>query len=55
LRATFGRFGNINRVKILEHKNCAFVNFDDVDSAVRARAELNNSMLGGVQIRVRLF
>lgn len=52
LQQAFAKFGAITRVKILTHKNCAFVNFEKLESAQRARNEMNNSMLGGQQIRV---
>lgn len=41
LNVIFGRFGTIESSRVLTHKNCGFVNFDTVDSAVRARAQLN--------------
>lgn len=41
LQAVFGVFGKIESARVLVQKNCGFVNFDDVDSAIRARAAMN--------------
>ncbi|KAI9474155.1 MAG: armadillo-type protein [Benjaminiella poitrasii] len=37
LHAMFSRFGTIESVRVLSHKNCGFINFERVESAVRAR------------------
>lgn len=39
LRAIFGRFGTIENVTILEDKGCAFVDFEEEQSAVRAQQQ----------------
>ena len=39
LRAIFGRFGAIENVTILEDKGCAFVDFEEEQSAVRAQQQ----------------
>jgi protein JSN1 len=41
LEAIFRNFGNIESTRVLTHKNCGFVNFEMLDSAVRARSSLN--------------
>jgi protein JSN1 len=41
LQAIFGGFGKIESARVLVQKNCGFVNFEDIDSAIRAKALLN--------------
>ena len=41
LQAIFGNFGKIESARVLVQKNCGFVNFEEVDSAIRAKALLN--------------
>ena len=41
LEALFGRHGKIESSRVLMHKNCGFVNFENVDSARLARAKFN--------------
>ncbi|ETN46568.1 uncharacterized protein HMPREF1541_00753 [Cyphellophora europaea CBS 101466] len=41
LDAIFSRFGPIESTRVLTHKNCGFVNFENADNAVRARQILN--------------
>lgn len=41
LDAIFGRYGPIESTRVLTHKNCGFVNFERVESAVQAKALLN--------------
>ena len=41
LQAIFGTFGEIESSRVLVHKNCGFVNYKDVDCAIRAKASLN--------------
>ena len=41
LQAIFGNFGKIESTRVLVQKNCGFVNFEDVDCAIRAKAVLN--------------
>ena len=42
LHVIFGNFGQIDSSRILTHKNCGFVNYVKLESAVRARAQLDN-------------
>jgi protein JSN1 len=37
----FQGFGNVESARVLTHKNCGFVNFNSVDSAIQARSNLN--------------
>ena len=41
LQAIFGVFGKIESTRVLVQKNCGFVNYDDIDCAIRAKASLN--------------
>lgn len=41
LDAIFSRFGPIESTRVLTHKNCGFVNFENGDHAIRARHVLN--------------
>lgn len=41
LNVIFSNFGTIESTRVLTHKNCGFVNFENMDSAVRARSQLN--------------
>lgn len=41
LQAIFGVHGEIESARVLMHKNCGFVNFEKVESAVKAKASLN--------------
>ena len=41
LQAIFGSFGRIESARVLVQKNCGFVNFEEVDAAIRAKALLN--------------
>jgi len=41
LNVIFNNFGPIESARVLTHKNCGFVNFENLDSAVRAKSQLN--------------
>ncbi|OJJ47956.1 hypothetical protein ASPZODRAFT_131578 [Penicilliopsis zonata CBS 506.65] len=41
LEAIFGMYGKIESTRVLTHKNCGFVNFERLDSAIQARSLLN--------------
>ncbi|KAJ5815451.1 hypothetical protein N7474_007228 [Penicillium riverlandense] len=41
LEAIFGMYGKIESTRVLTHKNCGFVNFERIESAVQARSLLN--------------
>ncbi|KAF2219038.1 hypothetical protein BDZ85DRAFT_244004 [Elsinoe ampelina] len=42
LNVIFSQFGPIESSRVLTHKSCGFVNFENVDSAVQAKAQLHN-------------
>lgn len=41
LDAIFAVFGKIDSARVLSHKNCGFVNFDNTESAIKAKAAFN--------------
>ncbi|OQE25075.1 hypothetical protein PENSTE_c006G08631 [Penicillium steckii] len=41
LEAIFGMYGKIESTRVLTHKNCGFVNFERIESAVQAKSLLN--------------
>ncbi|XTI82983.1 hypothetical protein V2W45_72189 [Cenococcum geophilum] len=41
LNVIFNTFGSIESTRVLTHKNCGFVNFENLDSAVQAKSQLN--------------
>lgn len=41
LKVIFEPYGKIESVRVLTHKSCGFVNFENLESAVRARSQLN--------------
>lgn len=43
LDVIFGKFGTIESSRVLTHKNCGFVNFESLESAVLAKSQLNGS------------
>lgn len=52
LRTCFDRFGAIERVKLFPQKNCAFINFVELNSALAAKAEMNGFPLFGQMLKV---
>lgn len=54
LDAIFGRYGNIESTRVLTHKNCGFVNFENIENAVQARQALNGKEIfpGAGQVRI---
>ncbi|KAG1046595.1 hypothetical protein G6F43_010925 [Rhizopus delemar] len=44
---TFSTFGAIESVRVLPHKNCAFINFFNVEEAVMAKRALHNREIMG--------
>ena len=42
LQAIFGVHGKIESVRVLMHKNCGFVNFESIESAIKAKSSLNS-------------
>lgn len=41
LNVIFNNYGPIESTRVLTHKNCGFVNFETLDSAVQAKSQLN--------------
>ncbi|KAF2008572.1 hypothetical protein BU24DRAFT_93484 [Aaosphaeria arxii CBS 175.79] len=41
LNVIFNNYGPIESTRVLTHKNCGFVNFENIDSAVQAKSTLN--------------
>lgn len=41
LQAIFAVYGKIDSARVLVHKNCGFVNFENIESAVQAKSSLN--------------
>ncbi|KAF2808854.1 uncharacterized protein BDZ99DRAFT_477361 [Mytilinidion resinicola] len=41
LNVIFNAYGPIESTRVLTHKNCGFVNFENLDSAVQAKSQLN--------------
>jgi protein JSN1 len=54
LDAIFGRYGNIESTRVLTHKNCGFVNFENIENAIQARQALNGKEIfpGAGQVRI---
>lgn len=45
LQAIFSSYGTVESARVLPHKNCGFVNFVNVESAIQAREVLNGKEL----------
>ena len=41
LNVIFANYGAIESTRVLTHKNCGFVNFEGLDSAIQAKSQLN--------------
>jgi protein JSN1 len=41
LNVIFAAFGAIESTRVLTHKNCGFVNFENLESAIQAKSQLN--------------
>ncbi|RVE67186.1 hypothetical protein OJAV_G00114460 [Oryzias javanicus] len=54
LRSAFSQHGNIIDLSMDNPRNCAFITFEKMESADQAVAELNNSVVGDVHIRVSI-
>lgn len=49
---TFSRYGEIESVRLLRYKTCAFVNFYEVEHAQKALQELQGKQLGDMPIKI---
>lgn len=52
IRSRFAPFGAIDRVSVLREKNCAFVNFVSLESALEARKQLQGALIGNRNVRI---
>ncbi|KAJ2627598.1 hypothetical protein H4R22_004323 [Coemansia sp. RSA 1290] len=52
LSAMFQTFGTIESARVLNHKNCGFVNFVRLEDAVRAKQAMNGKSIDGSVIRI---
>jgi len=52
LREVFGQFGVIEQVRMVPHKNCAFVNFSCLEEAIEARKQLQGLELLGNRVKI---
>ncbi|KAJ3327209.1 hypothetical protein HDU76_012209 [Blyttiomyces sp. JEL0837] len=52
LLSIFSAFGPIESLRILPEKECAFVNFMQVEDAIRAREEMQNTRIGNTVVRL---
>lgn len=54
LNVIFSNFGPIESTRVLTHKSCGFVNFDNIESAMQAKAQLNEKEIfpGAGPIRI---
>jgi RNA recognition motif-containing protein len=52
LRDLFGRFGQIEKVRMLPQKGCAFVNFMHMDAAVTAKSQMNGMIVGDKPMKI---
>ena len=54
LEAIFGIYGKVESARVLVHKNCGFVNFEDLESAIHAKAAINGKEIfpGAGPIRI---
>ncbi|KAJ1800323.1 hypothetical protein LPJ59_001186 [Coemansia sp. RSA 2399] len=52
LSAAFEPFGTIDSVRVLNHKNCGFVNFVRMEDAVRAKQAMNGKQVEGSVVRI---
>ena len=43
LQVIFSKWGKIESTRVLVHKNCGFVNFENVESAIQAKTEANGT------------
>jgi RNA recognition motif-containing protein len=48
----FAPYGTVEAVKILRHKQCAFVRFDSIETAGAAFSAMNGGYVHGQQIKI---
>ncbi|KAI8866074.1 RNA-binding domain-containing protein, partial [Ramicandelaber brevisporus] len=52
LESVFGEFGAIESIRVLNLKSCAFVNFEKLEDAVRAKNAIAGKEIDGSVVRV---
>ncbi|XP_049851158.1 uncharacterized protein LOC126325495 [Schistocerca gregaria] len=52
LRAAFRQFGVIERIRVLPARNCAFINFAHLESAIEAKDRMNGTLIRDQPVRV---
>jgi RNA recognition motif-containing protein len=52
LREVFSPFGTLERIKIISEKNCAFVDFETLESALAAKRSCQGKLLKGREMRI---
>ncbi|KAN0050578.1 hypothetical protein ACTA71_003713 [Dictyostelium dimigraforme] len=52
LKQIFDQYGNVDTIRILNGRGCAFVNFFSVESAAAARNGLNGTMVCGMPLKI---
>jgi len=52
VREAFKVFGPIEKIRVLPHKNCAFVNFEHLESALEAKKQMQGAPFQGKPLRV---
>ncbi|KAJ2854933.1 hypothetical protein J3B02_002429, partial [Coemansia erecta] len=52
LSTVFQAYGTIDSARVLNHKNCGFVNFIRLEDAVRAKQAMNGKSIDGMVVRI---
>eukprot|EP01130_Rhizamoeba_saxonica_P002573 TRINITY_DN12352_c0_g1_i1.p1 TRINITY_DN12352_c0_g1~~TRINITY_DN12352_c0_g1_i1.p1 ORF type:complete len:590 (+),score=152.23 TRINITY_DN12352_c0_g1_i1:53-1822(+) len=52
IRRMFERYGQVLKVRVLPHKNCAFVNFENLEQALKAKDRMQGVMFRGQNLKV---
>lgn len=52
LYSAFAKFGQIDSIRLLPDKECAFVNYVNIDNAVDARDTLQGKSIGSSMIKI---
>jgi len=52
LEKKFAKFGTIESARLLSHKTCGFINFENLDDAIQAMEKMNGLEINGTAIKV---
>ncbi|ORY22709.1 ARM repeat-containing protein, partial [Neocallimastix californiae] len=52
LEKKFANFGSIESARLLSHKTCGFINFENLDDAIQAKEKMNGLEINGTAIKV---